>query len=124
MEQEELSCLSMEDTELIDDDTVESVSLSSSAVSDADIILSFTNPHGIDVVGVGVVIIFLYCDVLQWEYWLLQCNRTSKRRERFRALNIKKDKALFNTASPIVPLSCALLCKRSIAITIGKKLMY
>ena len=65
MEQEELSCLSMEGTELIDDDTVESVSLSSSAVSDADIILSFTNPHDcVGVVGVGFVIIFLLlCDI-------------------------------------------------------------
>lgn len=47
------------ETELIDDDTVVSVSLSSSAVSDA-IILSFINPHAdVDTVGVGIVIIFL-----------------------------------------------------------------
>lgn len=47
------------ETELIDDDTVVSVSLSSSAVSDA-IILSFINPHNdVDTVGVGIAIIFL-----------------------------------------------------------------
>ena len=74
MEQEELSCLSMEDTgetELIDDDTVVSVSLSSSVISDANIILSFINPHdGVDIVDVGIVIIFLI--VYAAMYWLLQ----------------------------------------------------
>jgi len=102
MEQEELSCLSMEDTgetELIDEDTVVSVSLSSSTVSDANIILSFINPHDcVDFVGVGIVIIFLLLCVYLCCNWLLLCNvidpQRGGSRSRFRALNIEKDKAL------------------------------
>ena len=99
------------DTEAIDDDTVVSVSLSSSAVSaDADIILSFVDSHGVDVVGVGIVIIFLIflccCNVLA-----IAMNRPQEKDQclGLELSILRKIRLFFNTASPIIPLSCVLL---------------